>query len=160
MKDNGNILVIDDNPENLRLLVSLLKEEGYMVRPVPNGKLAISSAQAIPPDLILLDIKMPEMDGYELCQKFKNLNETKDIPVIFLSALNETLDKIKAFAVGGVDYITKPFHQEEVLVRVKTHLTLQKAKQEAEEKNNQLQREIAERKQVEEKLREDRKSVV
>jgi len=99
----ANILVIDDEPANLRLLMAMLSKKGYKIRPVPNGKLALSGAQAIVPDLILLDIMMPEMDGYEVCRRLKADERTRDIPVIFISALHEILDKMKAFEVGGVD---------------------------------------------------------
>ncbi|HEY9740144.1 MAG TPA: ATP-binding protein [Coleofasciculaceae cyanobacterium] len=134
----GNILVVDDTPENLHLLVRVLREKGYEVRPVPSGDLAVSAAQSFPPDLILLDIMMPEMDGYEVCSTLKADERTKDIPVIFISAINEVLDKVKAFEVGGVDYITKPFQVEEVLARVATHLALRSLQKSLEEKNKEL----------------------
>jgi two-component system, NtrC family, sensor kinase len=116
------ILLVDDTPANLRLLLGILSEKGYNVRPVSNGLQAISIAKSIPIDLILLDINMPQMDGYEVCQQLKADDQTREIPVIFISALNDVLDKVKAFGVGGVDYITKPFQLEEVLARVETHL--------------------------------------
>jgi two-component system, NtrC family, sensor kinase len=134
----GNILVVDDTPENLRLLAGILREKGYQVRPVPNGKLALSAAQKIPPDLVLLDIMMPEMDGYQVCQQLKASEITKDIPVIFISAINDVLDKVKAFAVGGVDFITKPFQVEEVLARIETHLKICSLQQSLREKNQDL----------------------
>jgi signal transduction histidine kinase len=134
----GNILVVDDTPENLQLLVGMLKEKGYKVRPVPSGELALSGAKIFPPDLILLDIMMPEMDGYEVCSKLKADERTKDIPVIFISALSDVLDKVKAFGVGGVDYITKPFQEEEVLARVSTHLTNQHLQKSLQSKNEEL----------------------
>src|SRR5919199_2381771 len=134
----GNILVVDDTPENLQLLVGMLKEKGYKVRPVPSGELALSGAKIFPPDLILLDIMMPEMDGYEVCSQLKANERTKNIPVIFISAINEVLDKVKAFEVGGVDYITKPFQVEEVLARVKTHLALQELQKSLQDKNDDL----------------------
>jgi two-component system, NtrC family, sensor kinase len=134
----GNILVVDDTPENLRLLVAVLNEKGYQTRPVPHGKLAISAAQLNPPDLILLDILMPEIDGYEVCTQLKANDKTKQIPVIFLTAVNEVLDKVKAFAVGGVDYITKPFQIEEVLARVETHLALVSTQKSLAAKNEEL----------------------
>lgn len=136
--NKGNILAIDDTPANLRLLVGLLSEHGYKVRAVPNGKLALSGAFQSPPDLILLDIMMPEMDGYEVCSQLKADERTKDIPVIFISAINEVLDKVKAFSVGGVDYITKPFQLEEVLARVETHLALRSLQKSLLEKNDEL----------------------
>jgi adenylate cyclase len=120
-----NILVVDDTPNNLRLLSTLLMEQGYEVGKAINGQMALKSAQAAPPDLILLDINMPEMNGYEVCSLLKANPQTRDIPVIFISALDEVLDKVKAFSVGGVDYITKPFQSEEVLARVRTHLNIQ-----------------------------------
>jgi two-component system NtrC family sensor kinase len=119
-----NILVVDDTPDSLRLLVGILSEQGYRVRAAPNGKLALAAAQAVPPDLILLDINMPEMDGYEVCTQIKAHEQTCDIPVLFLSAWTDVFDKVRAFSVGGVDYITKPFQIEEVVARIKTHLTL------------------------------------
>ncbi|MCC3466034.1 MAG: response regulator, partial [Microcoleus sp. PH2017_06_SFM_O_A] len=115
--NRANILVVDDTPQNLRLLAEILSNQGYQVRPVPNGKLALSAAQKMPPDIVLLDIMMPDMDGYEVCQRLKDSEVTKDIPVIFISAINDVMDKVKAFAVGGVDFITKPFQVEEVLAR-------------------------------------------
>ncbi len=134
----GNILVVDDTPANLRLLVDILTEHGYKVRPVPNGKLALSAARGLPPDLILLDIMMSEMDGYEVCDRLKADEVTRDIPVIFISAINDVLDKVKAFGVGGVDYITKPFQVEEVLVRVKTHLEMSFLQKSLTTKNEEL----------------------
>ena len=134
----GNILVVDDTPANLRLLVEILQQQGYLVRPVNNGKLALSAAQGLPPDLILLDIFMPELDGYQVCQQLKSQEKTKDIPIIFISAANEVIDKVKAFQVGGVDYITKPFQVEEVLVRVATHLNLCLLQKKLTQKNEDL----------------------
>lgn len=139
--NKANILVVDDEPANLRLLMAMLSKKGYKIRPVPNGKLALSGAQAIAPDLILLDIMMPEMDGYEVCQQLKADERTRDIPVIFISALHEILDKVKAFEVGGVDYITKPFHMEEVLARVANQLRLRQMQAEITRLNEKLQAE-------------------
>lgn len=136
----GNILVVDDTPANLRLLVGILTEKGYKVRPVPNGELALSAARGFPPDLILLDIMMPEMNGYEVCSELKADERTRDIPVIFISAINDVLDKVKAFSVGGVDYITKPFHVEEVLARVEAHLTICNLQKNLQDKNEELTR--------------------
>lgn len=137
------ILIVDDTPANLRLLLGILSDKGYNVRPVSNGPQAISIAQAIPIDLILLDINMPEMDGYEVCERLKHDESTRDIPVIFISALDDVLDKVKAFNVGGVDYVSKPFQVEEVLARVETHLAncfLQKSLQ---SKNRELEQTLA-----------------
>ena len=119
----GNILIVDDTIANLRLLVNLLRENGYKVRPVTDGNLALEAIQEKHPDLILLDIIMPDLSGYEVCQKLKANPQTKEIPVIFLTALSEGLDKSKAFQIGGEDYITKPFQVEEVLARVANRLT-------------------------------------
>ncbi|MCW6036632.1 PAS domain S-box protein [Spirulina subsalsa FACHB-351] len=136
----GNILVVDDTAANLRLLVDMLSRSGYRVRPALNGKLAILGAQAKPPDVILLDIMMPEMDGYEVCQRLKADPKTQDVPVIFLSALNDSLDKVKAFAAGGVDYITKPFQQEEVIARIENQLRVRHLSQQIISQNQELER--------------------
>jgi len=122
----ASILIVDDTPANLLLLVRMLTERGYQARPVRSGKLALEAARAEPPDLILLDITMPEMNGYQLCEQLKADNALKEIPVIFISALNETIDKVKAFRLGAVDYVTKPFQFEEVYARVQTHLQLRR----------------------------------
>lgn len=121
----ANILIVDDTPNNLRLLSTILSEQGYEVGKAINGEIALRSAQAVPPDLILLDINMPDLNGYEVCEKLKASDRTQEIPVIFISALDDVLDKVKAFSVGGVDYVTKPFQAEEVLARVRTHLNIQ-----------------------------------
>ncbi len=136
--NKGDILIVDDVPENLQLLFTMLTEQGYEVRRVLNGKQAINAAITEPPDLILLDIKMPDLDGYQVCEELKKHSETKEIPVIFLSALNDAFDKVKAFDVGGVDYITKPFQLQEVLVRVENQLKLMKMQRELQEKNRYL----------------------
>jgi signal transduction histidine kinase len=149
----ANILIVDDTPANLRLLTGILAEHGYKVRAAPNGTLALQAAQSDPPDLILLDIMMPGMDGYAVCVQLKADERTRDIPVIFLSALTEAMDKIKAFSVGGVDYVAKPFQTVEVLARVETHLALRNLQKSLEEQNLRLQEEVAERKQAEEQLR-------
>jgi len=139
-EDVPNIILVDDTPANLQLLTGMLKERGYKVRPVPSGKLALQAAQNDPPDLILLDIMMPEMDGYEVCERLKADDKLKEIPVIFISALNETMDKVRAFGVGGVDYVTKPFQFEEVNARVSTHLELQGQRRKLRENLEQLRR--------------------
>ncbi len=133
-----NILVVDDTPANLELLSGMLKGRGYKVRAAVSGKLALQAARNDPPDLILLDINMPEMNGYEVCAELKSDDKLKDIPVIFLSALTETMDKVKAFGIGGVDYITKPFQFEEVEARVETHLELRRQKSRLQESYNEL----------------------
>jgi len=135
----ATIQIVDDKPENLTLLSSVLVKQGYKVRTSINGTLALASAKKHPPDLILLDIMMPEMSGYEVCHQLKADERTQEIPVIFLSALAETLDRVKAFSTGGVDYITKPFQVEEVLARVETHLTIRGLQKELQEKNAQLE---------------------
>lgn len=119
------ILVIDDNATNIGVLIDTLKTQGFETITARNGAMGIRRAKFSKPDLILLDIKMPEMDGYEVCECLKADEQTRNIPIIFISALSETFDKVKAFEVGGVDYVTKPFQEEEVLARVKTHLMLQ-----------------------------------
>jgi len=148
----GNILIVDDTAANLRLLSEILAEKGYKVRPVPNGELALSAARGFPPDLILLDIMMPGINGYEVCQKLKADERTCDIPVIFISAINEVLDKVKAFGVGGVDYITKPFQLEEVLVRVETHLSLRFLQKNLQEKNEYLSQTLQQLKATQDQL--------
>lgn len=145
----ANILVVDDKPDNLRLLSAMLAQLGYEVRKVIDGKTALKTAQAAPPDLILLDIMMPNMNGYEVCQHLKASPATRDIPVIFISALDEVIDKVKAFAVGGVDYITKPFSEEEVFARVENNLTLRRLQQQLTEQNALLQQEIGNRQKAE-----------
>ncbi|MFP4122343.1 MAG: response regulator [Coleofasciculus sp.] len=134
----GDILIVDDIPDNLRILFTMLANQGYEVRRVISGKQALNAVNTDPPDLILLDIKMPEMDGYEVCQRLKADEQTAEIPVIFLSALDEVWDKVKAFEVGGVDYITKPFQLEEVIARVKTQLTLRHIQQQLQAQNATL----------------------
>lgn len=139
-EDVPNVIVVDDTPANLQLLTGMLKERGYKVRPVPSGKLALQAAKSDPPDLILLDIMMPEMDGYEVCERLKADEKLREISVIFISALNETMDKVRAFGVGGVDYVTKPFQFEEVDARVSTHLELQRQRRKLKENYEQLRR--------------------
>jgi sigma-B regulation protein RsbU (phosphoserine phosphatase) len=138
----GDILIVDDTPDNLRLLSQMLAEHGFQVRPVPDGALALAAVQAEPPDLILLDIRMPEMSGYEVCDRLKADATSADIPVIFISALDDIQDKIKAFTAGGVDYVTKPFRVEEVLARVQTHLSLRRLQQRLQAANRRMEREL------------------
>ena len=172
-----NILIVDDVVDNLRVLFNTLNQKGYKIRCAKSGAIALKVAAKVIPDLILLDINMPGMNGYEVCQCLKSRIDTKDIPIIFLSALNDAIDKVKAFKVGGVDYITKPFQVEEVLIRVKNQLDLKSAQaqiclfnQELEQRvqertlqlkianqklagaNHRLQREIEERCKVEQQL--------
>jgi diguanylate cyclase (GGDEF)-like protein len=141
----GNILVVDDTPDNLRVLSASLGEKGYQVRCAKNGSMALIAAIKEPPDLILLDIKMPDMDGYQVCQQLKANEKTRDIPVIFLSALDDIFDKVQAFQVGGVDYITKPFQVEEVTIRVQHQLDLQAAKVSIYQLNSELEQKVQER---------------
>ncbi len=168
----AKVLIVDDLPDNLRVLSATLGQKGYDVRCAKNGAMALRAAISAPPDLILLDVKMPDMNGYEVCQQLKASPATQDVPVIFMSALDDVLDKVKAFEVGAVDYIIKPFQIEEVLARIKSQLALQAAKAEIcllnaelEQRvqqrtaqlataNQLLQREIAERKQTEQWLQE------
>jgi two-component system sensor histidine kinase/response regulator len=141
----GSILVVDDMPNNLRLLSIMLASEGYQVRKALSGRTALNTVRSLPPDLILLDINMPDLDGYEVCRQLKADEQSREIPVIFISALNEVLDKVKAFQVGGVDYIAKPFQGEEVIARIENQLTIARQKQ-------QLHNEIQERRKAEETL--------
>ena len=153
------ILIVDDQPNNLRFLSKILTDKGYKVKRAISGQLALNGAIDAPPDLILLDIIMPQMDGYEVCRRLKTTPKTSEIPVIFLSAIHEAIDKIKAFTVGGADYITKPFQIEEVLVRIENQLTIQRLSKLLKEQNIQLQQEVYIRKQTEEKLRQKSQSL-
>ncbi|MBL8399055.1 MAG: response regulator [Candidatus Accumulibacter sp.] len=139
------ILVVDDTPANLKLLAMLLVEQGYRVRPASNSTVALRSIAAKVPDLILLDVRMPDMDGYTLCRQIKADPLLRAIPVIFISALNETADKIQGFAAGGVDYLTKPFEPAEVLVRVRTHLDLWRLQRRQEQIQSELECRVVER---------------
>lgn len=139
----GNILVVDDTPANLRLLSHMLAEQGYKVRSVIDGQMAITATRAAPPDLILLDINMPGMNGYQVAEHIKADEQSRDIPILFISALDATQDKVKAFTVGGLDYITKPFQFEEVLARVQTHLALRRLQQQLQEANKKFEQELA-----------------
>ena len=134
----GDILIVDDGPENLHVLCELLRSEGYVARPVSDGALALEAAAAEPPDLILLDIMMPGMDGFEVCRRLKQDARLRDVPVVFLSAIDDVADKVKAFSVGAVDYVSKPFQFSEVRMRVETHLRLRRLQIELEAKNRRL----------------------
>lgn len=134
----GDILIVDDALPNLRLLSRMLKNNNYQVRAISNSAMVMTVVNAEPPDLILLDINMPGQNGYEICQALKAEPQTREIPVIFISALDDVLDKVQAFSVGGVDYITKPFQVEEVLARVKTHLTIRFLQNELEQQVHDL----------------------
>jgi signal transduction histidine kinase len=130
----GDVLVVEDTPASLQLLADLLIQAGYSARRAQDGKMALLSAQASPPDLVLLDVRMPGMDGYEVCRRLKADARTRDVPVIFLSALRETEDKVHAFRLGAVDYIAKPYQPDEVLARVRTHVELRRLQASLEER--------------------------
>ncbi|MEH1824309.1 MAG: response regulator [Nostoc sp.] len=134
-----NILVVDDTPDNLRLLSAMLTAQGFEVRKALNGKMALTACQMVLPDVILLDINMPGMDGYEVCQQLKADEKTCEVPVIFISALDDVVDKVKAFDVGGVDYIAKPFHGAEVVLRIENQINLRLLQVKLQEKNFLLQ---------------------
>lgn len=134
----GEIVIVDDTPENLHLLNDILSEHGYKVRALPNGRMGLSACQASPPDLILLDITMPGMDGYEVAKRLKEDASTRDVPIIFISAMSQTENKVKAFHAGGVDYVTKPLQVEEVLARVETHLSISRMREQLNQANQKL----------------------
>lgn len=142
-RPSEDILIVDDNPANLRLLSQMLSEAGYHVRAVRSGERALESIGANVPGLVLLDIRMPELTGYEVCERLKANPNTEDIPVIFISALQEIKDKVEGFSVGGVDYITKPFQFEEVLARVETHLALRRYQRQLQDTNRRLAQELS-----------------
>lgn len=155
-----DILIVDDEPTNLRVLSTIVRLDGYQVRQAISGMVALRAVGIQRPDLILLDIMMPEMDGYQVCEQLKLNAETSDIPVIFLSSLVSGMDKAKAFQLGGADYITKPFQVEEVLARIDYQLTLrtlqvqlQQKNEQLREQNDQLRQEIKIREQTEVELR-------
>src|SRR5580658_5122696 len=145
LQHSGNVMIVDDNPANLKLLEDMLRRQGYEVWSFPRGRLALAAADEEPPDLILLDIDMPEMNGFEVCQRLKSNTALSGIPVIFLSALNETQDKVKALQSGGVDYISKPFQFEEVHARVETHLKLHELQRGLKLQNERLEQAVAAR---------------
>ena len=134
----GDILIVDDNPVNLDLLSGMLLDRGYRVRVATNGRRAISAARSAVPDLVMLDINMPEMDGYEVCRQLKGDETTVGVPIIFISALDNAIDKVKAFQTGGADYVTKPFQFEEVLARIEIQLKISRLQREMERKNEEL----------------------
>lgn len=147
--DLTQILVVDDTLANLKLLTDLLFKHGYQVRPVSSSTRALKSVAVEKPDLIILDVMMPEMDGYEVCRRLKLDEHYRDIPVIFISALDEAVNKVIGFKAGGVDYITKPFQEEEILIRVETHLALSRLQQQVLLRNILLEQEIVRRKKLE-----------
>jgi two-component system sensor histidine kinase/response regulator len=136
----ASLLVVDDTLENLRLLGNMLGEEGYEVRPVSSGRQALQAVEHDPPDLVLLDVNMPGMDGYEVCRQLRDKAALKDVPVIFLTAWTDRAYMVKAFEVGGADYVTKPFLFEEVLARVATHLALRRARLALAERSDRVRR--------------------
>lgn len=138
--NRADILIVDDTPDNLRVLSAMLTNRGYEVRKALSGQRAIASVQSEPPDLILLDIKMPEMDGYEVCQQLKATSQGSEVPIIFVSALDDALDKVRAFAAGGVDYVTKPFQEAEVLARIEHQLRIQHLQHQLVQQNEELLR--------------------
>ena len=148
----AKILIVDDRVDNLKILSKMLATQGYEVTQSDRGSSAIELAQANPPDLILLDVSMPEMDGYEVCRVLKSKNITKDIPVIFISALKEIEDKAQAFEIGGDDYIIKPFYIKEVLLRVENQLKKCRLQSELKAKNYHLQQENSNLLETEDKL--------
>jgi PleD family two-component response regulator len=137
--DQFDILIVDDVRDNIRLLSDFLVKQGHNVRKAMTGGMALTAIKALAPDLILLDIKMADMSGYEICSALKADPATCTIPVIFLTAADELADKAKAFEVGGIDYITKPFHLDEVLTKVQTQLTIFQLRQKLQEREAQLQ---------------------
>jgi len=149
-----NILVVDDTADNLRLLSKILDSQGYTIRKSLNGRMALQAAHREAPDLILLDINMPEMNGYEVCKQLKASEITSNIPIIFISALDQTNDKILAFELGGQDYITKPFQELEVLVRVKNQLLIKQQYDQLVLQNQRLEQEIQERLKAEAEIRQ------
>lgn len=158
-ESKGNILVVDDTPVNLKILTHLLGQRGYTVRQALNGKMAITASEATPPDLILLDINMPDMDGYQVCEQLKNNPRLSEIPVIFLSALDDVVDKVKAFDVGGSDYITKPFQALELFSRIENQLKLRSLQMQVHKKNTLLQQALENLKQAQAQLVQKEKMV-
>nr|WP_319538322.1 response regulator [uncultured Methanospirillum sp.] len=152
-EDPAQILVVDDSPGSLKLLTDILSKPGFLVRPAPSGRLALRSAGVETPDLILLDVIMPELDGYEVCRQLKGDPKTSSVPVIFISSLEEPADKVRGFEAGGVDFISKPFQPEEILARVQTHLSLHRLQKQLEAQNILLEEQIRERKKKEEELK-------
>ncbi|MDM8554273.1 response regulator [Desulfococcaceae bacterium HSG7] len=151
------VLIVDDEPRNLDVLHNYLQKSGFKVLVAINGEEALIRVSRTMPDLILLDVNLPGIDGFEVCRRIKALDASKDIPVIFITVEIDTVDKVKGLEIGAVDYITKPFQPEEVVARINKHLSISKLQQQLEEQNDRLQQEIAERKQVEKLLRKSEK---
>lgn len=152
--ENGVILIVDDTPTNLEVLFNVLADSGFTVVVAEDGESAIARAEHAPPDLILLDVLMPGIDGFETCRRLKANESTKDIPVIFMTALSQTVDKVRALNLGAVDYMTKPLQHQEVLARIKLHMRLQNLTKTLKEQNLRLEQEIQDRKRSEEKIRQ------
>ncbi|MDM8526838.1 hybrid sensor histidine kinase/response regulator [Anaerolineales bacterium HSG24] len=150
--EQSTVMVIDDASDNRHLLGLILKKEGFKIMLAKDGETGLAALAEELPDIILLDIMMPDMSGYDLCEKLKADEQLRDIPVIFISAMNQSMDKVKAFSVGGVDYIIKPFNHTEVIARVNAHLDIRRLQNNLKERNLQLSQEITERKAVEEAL--------
>jgi formate hydrogenlyase transcriptional activator len=150
----GNLLVVDDDLSARQTMEAFLTREGYEVRCAPNGQMALMFAEKDPPELILLDVRLPDTDGFQVCRRLKEDPQTGNIPVIFISGLDEVVDKMKGFAAGGVDYITKPFQAEEVLARVQTHLTLRRLQKQVEAQNARLEQEIIKSRRAEEQIKQ------
>ena len=148
----GRIMIVDDTPANLQFLRVTLAAHGYAVHPANDGELALQFVQRTLPDLILLDIVMPGLDGYQVCEQLKGSERTRDIPVIFMTALSDTVEKVSGLQLGAVDYITKPFQVDELLARVQTHIALHKLQRQLATQNAQLRQEIAERKRAQAEL--------
>ena len=141
----GEVLIVEDTPASLKLLSDLLTDAGYDVRQAPNGELALWTAQSRPPELILLDIRMPGIDGFEVCRRLKESPELRQVPVIFLSAQHDTDDKVRGFALGAVDFIAKPFQAEEILARTDAHVRLGRAQHALAQERATLEQRVAER---------------
>jgi len=139
MTHKGTLLVVDDTSANLKLLADILSAEGYQVRPADSGELALAAVAANPPELLLLDIRMPGLDGFEVCRRLKAQPESRNIPIIFISAFGENAERVEGLKLGAVDFITKPFHREELLARVQTHLELRRLHVRLEEQAADLQ---------------------
>jgi len=147
-KTKADIVIVDDNPHNLRVLSAILKKEGYEVRPANGGETALAAIDSKPPELILLDIMMPGLSGYEVCERLKSNQATRNIPVIFITALDDVKDKVKAFTMGCVDYISKPFQEEEVLARVMTQIRMGRLQKDLFLQNTRLREETAKRQEL------------
>ena len=143
-RHTSEILIVDDNSQNVQLLSEIFERHGHQVQCAPSGRMALRMALIHEPDLILMDIRLPDVDGYDVCRQLKSFSQLAPIPIIFVSGLDEAIDKMRAFEAGGVDYVTKPFHAEEVLVRVNTHLRIRHLQSELEEQNRSLKRLVQE----------------